>query len=58
MDKVIRAFAEKLGLDFSSIRQSFDGERINPLSTAADLGLEDGDIIDCLEQQVGGCFPI
>jgi len=56
MEKVIKAFAEKLGLDPNTIRLSFDGERIKPSSTPADLGLEDNDIIDCLEQQVGGAF--
>lgn len=56
MEKVIKAFADKLGLDPTSIRLSFDGERISPSSTPSDLGLEDNDVIDCLEQQIGGSF--
>lgn len=56
MEKVIKAFADKLGIDVSSIRLSFDGERISPSSTPAELGLEDNDVIDCLEQQIGGAY--
>ena len=32
----------------------FDGERINQEQTPADLGLEDGDQIDAMVEQLGG----
>mgnify|MGYP001060727878 FL=1 len=56
MDKVLKAFCEKVDVDVSSVRLTFDGRRVEATSTPADLGLENGDVIDIVEQQVGGAF--
>lgn len=54
MEKVIKAFAERIGTDQSSIRLTFDGQRILPTQTAAELELQDNDVIDVMEFMVGG----
>ncbi len=56
MEKVINAFCQKVDVDPSTVRLVFDGRRIEPSQTAADLSLEDQDILDVLEHQVGGSF--
>ncbi|ODO07628.1 hypothetical protein L198_01209 [Cryptococcus wingfieldii CBS 7118] len=42
-------------MGFGINRLIFDGERILDNQTAADLDLEDGDSLDVVLQQVGGC---
>jgi small ubiquitin-related modifier len=37
------------------VRFLFDGTRINPTQTPKDLDMEDGDSIDAMMEQVGGC---
>jgi len=56
MEKVIRAFCEKVDIDMATVRLTFDGRRVEPTQTPTDLSLEDGDILDVLEQQIGGSF--
>ena len=54
--KVFKAYAQKQGIPLDTIRFSFDGDRVvdDESTTAGDLGLEDGDIIDANVAQVGG----
>jgi small ubiquitin-related modifier len=56
MEKVIKAFCSKIGVEPSTVRLTFDGQRIDPKQTSKEIGLEDGDVIDVMEFQVGGSF--
>jgi small ubiquitin-related modifier len=53
--KVFKAFAEKQGKPEASLKFSFDGNRIEPDVTPNDLEMEDGDSIDAMVEQTGGC---
>lgn len=55
MDKVIKAFSDKIGVDPSTLRLTFDGQRVTGTQTAAQIELNDGDVLDIMEFQVGGC---
>ena len=55
MSKVFGAYAQRKGVQQSSLRFLLDGERINPEDTPKSLELEDQDLIDCLLEQYGGC---
>ncbi|BFU18413.1 ubiquitin family protein [Entamoeba histolytica HM-1:IMSS-B] len=54
LKKLMEAFCNKQGLNMSSVRFLSDGVRITPDKTASDLGLQDGDVIDAMMNQVGG----
>ncbi len=54
MEKVLNAFCEKVGVRRDIVRLTFDGTRVQLDHTPAKLGLEDGDALDVMEQQVGG----
>lgn len=55
MGKIFGAYAQRKGVQLSSLRFLLDGERINPEDTSISLELEDGDQIDVLLEQFGGC---
>jgi len=55
MSKVFGAYAQRKGVQQSSLRCLLDGERINPEDTPKSLELEDQDQIDRLLEQYGGC---
>ena len=46
LSKVFNKFCEKLGVAESLVRLEFDGEALNLNSTAEDLEMEDGELID------------
>ena len=48
------AFCNRNGISPRSVRFLFDGERINPNQTPADLDMEDNDVIDVMVEQQGG----
>ena len=54
MGKVFMAFAQRKGVQLSSLRFLLDGERITNEDTPKTLELEDNDQIDCLLEQYGG----
>ena len=54
MLKIMKNYAERVGVPLSSLRFAVDGERIKDADTPASLGLENDDIIDVFQQQVGG----
>ncbi|KJE88408.1 ubiquitin [Capsaspora owczarzaki ATCC 30864] len=54
MSKLIDAYCQRVGINPASVRFLFDGARINGDQTAADVGLEDGDNIDVMQEQTGG----
>jgi len=51
-EKVFEAYANKRNLCPSITTFCFDGARVSGDFTAAQLGMEDGDILDCVLQQV------
>jgi small ubiquitin-related modifier len=54
MSKVFAAYAQRKGVQQTSLRFLLDGERINNDDTPKTLELEDQDQIDCLLEQYGG----
>ena len=55
--KVMHAYCKKVGTDIESVRFLFDGTRLRPEQTPADLDMEDEDEIDAMVQQTGGAGP-
>jgi small ubiquitin-related modifier len=54
MQKVFETYAQRKGVQASSLRFLLDGERIEPESTPKMLELDDQDQIDCMLEQSGG----
>ncbi|KAG8932391.1 hypothetical protein FRC01_014235 [Tulasnella sp. 417] len=54
LTKLQGAYANKVGKDINSIRFLYDGQRIQEDDTPATLGMEEGDAIDVMVEQVGG----
>ncbi|EFJ46058.1 hypothetical protein VOLCADRAFT_105703 [Volvox carteri f. nagariensis] len=55
LDKVFTAYCNKKGQDPSTVRFLYDGTRVHGHSTPDELGMEDGDVLDCVIEQLGGC---
>jgi len=53
MDKVIRLYAQKMGVENSFRGLMLDGEFISEIDTPSSLGLEDDDQIDAFLRQCG-----
>ncbi|GAB5355492.1 hypothetical protein AAMO2058_000210200 [Amorphochlora amoebiformis] len=53
--RLMEAYCQKVGASSDAVRFLFDGDRISPEKTPADLGMEDEDEIDAMVQQTGGC---
>lgn len=53
-EKLFNTIATRRGIQKESFRLMFDGERITGLQTPALLNMEDGDMIDYTNYQVGG----
>ncbi|KAF2765855.1 ubiquitin-like protein [Teratosphaeria nubilosa] len=54
MGKAISAFAQRTEKKKESLRFIFDGDRVLDETTPGDLSLEDGDIIEVYQEQLGG----
>merc|ERR1719146_540763 len=54
LKKLMDAYCGRLGVQAESVRFMFDGDRLNPESSAEDAGMEDGDEIDAMVEQTGG----
>lgn len=54
--KLKRSYAKRANLDLSLVVFLFDQKRIADDDTPASLEMEDGDIIEVKEQQIGGAF--
>mmetsp|Transcript_13915 Transcript_13915/g.30053 ORF Transcript_13915/g.30053 Transcript_13915/m.30053 type:complete len:98 (-) Transcript_13915:352-645(-) len=52
--KVFEAYCQKKAVDINSIRFVYDGVRISKDSSPVELGMEDGDVVDAVVEQVGG----
>lgn len=54
MSKVFETYAQRKGVQSSSLRFLLDGERIEADQTPKMLELDDQDQIDCMLEQTGG----
>ena len=54
MEKVFQTYAQRKGVQASSLRFLLDGERIQGDQTPKQLELDDQDQIDCMLEQMGG----
>ncbi|PVV04327.1 hypothetical protein BB560_001179 [Smittium megazygosporum] len=55
LEKLMHAYCERTGTTINSVRFLFDGQRLSPSNTPAELEMEDGDTIDAMVEQIGGC---
>jgi len=56
MSKVFSTYAQRKGVQVGSLRFLLDGERIKEGDTPKTLELEENDQVDCMLEQVGGCW--
>lgn len=54
LGKLMNAYHKRMGTDSTTTRFLFDGSRINPEDTPASRKMEDKDVIDAMQLQVGG----
>lgn len=54
--KVVDQYCKCTGTERDAVRFLFDGNRIDPQKTAAEIGLHDGDEVDVMIQQFGGDY--
>ena len=54
LEKVMNAFCERQGKVVGTSRFVFEGTKLLKDQTPADHDMEDGDIIDVFEEQLGG----
>ncbi|RKP26949.1 ubiquitin-related domain-containing protein, partial [Syncephalis pseudoplumigaleata] len=54
LKKLMHAYCERQGKSVESVRFLYDGIRILPDNTPAELEMEDDDTIDVMVEQVGG----
>ncbi|KAL7676064.1 hypothetical protein ACOME3_002320 [Neoechinorhynchus agilis] len=54
LGKLMKSYAERVGLPVGTLRFMYDGKRINEGETARHLGMDDEDCIDVYQEQVGG----
>lgn len=52
--KIMSAYCKKVGQDLENVRFLFDGQRVKPENTPAELEMEDEDSVDAMVQQIGG----
>jgi small ubiquitin-related modifier len=56
MMKLKKSYADRTGVSIASLRFLFDGRRINDEDTPKSLGMEDDDVIEVYQEQLGGSF--
>lgn len=54
LKKLMEAYCKRQGLNASTVRFTFDGNRISGSETAEQLEMEDQDVIDAMVEQTGG----
>uniref|UniRef100_A0A914C732 Small ubiquitin-related modifier n=1 Tax=Acrobeloides nanus TaxID=290746 RepID=A0A914C732_9BILA len=54
MGKLKKSYAERTGVNVGSLRFLFDGRRINDEDTPKTLEMEEDDVIEVYQEQVGG----
>ena len=55
MSKIFEAYAQRRGVAANALRFMLDGQRVQADKTADEAAIEDGDQLDALAQQTGGC---
>lgn len=55
MGKLKKSYSDRQGVPVGSLRFLFDGKRINDEETPKTLEMDDGDVIEVYQEQVGGC---
>ncbi|XP_002734041.1 small ubiquitin-related modifier 3-like [Saccoglossus kowalevskii] len=56
LKKLMNAYCDRQGLERTAFRFRFDGQPINEEDTPSKLEMEDEDVIDVFQQQIGGCL--
>ncbi|CAJ0592626.1 unnamed protein product [Cylicocyclus nassatus] len=56
MGKLKKSYADRTGVAVSSLRFLFDGRRINDDDTPKTLEMEEDDVIEVYQEQLGGCY--
>uniref|UniRef100_A0A1I7YNT0 Small ubiquitin-related modifier n=1 Tax=Steinernema glaseri TaxID=37863 RepID=A0A1I7YNT0_9BILA len=54
MGKLKKSYADRTGVNVASLRFLFDGRRINDDDTPKTLDMEEDDVIEVYQEQVGG----
>jgi len=54
MGKLKKSYAERTGVNVNTLRFLFDGRRINDEDTPKSLEMEEDDVIEVYQEQVGG----
>ena len=54
--KVMKAYAKRKGVEVTSLRFSFEGQRITDTDTPVGLDMNDTDQIDVFQEQTGGVW--
>jgi len=54
LDKVFNAYSQRKGVNATSLRFLFDGQRVRGDQTPQDIDMDDGDQLDCMLEQQGG----
>ena len=55
MGKLKKSYADRTGVAVASLRFLFDGRRINDEDTPKSLEMEEDDVIEVYQEQLGGC---
>lgn len=56
LKKLMNAYCDRQSVDLNSIAFLFDGRRLRGEQTPDELEMEEGDEIDAMLHQTGGCF--
>ncbi|XP_052162678.1 small ubiquitin-related modifier 1 isoform X1 [Oryza glaberrima] len=57
LKKLMNAYCDRQSVDMNAIAFLFDGRRLRGEQTPDELEMEDGDEIDAMLHQTGGCLP-
>ncbi|KAB8754773.1 hypothetical protein FH972_026562 [Carpinus fangiana] len=55
LKKLMDAFCDRSGKNPTSVRFLFDGTRVQPTDSPETLDMQDGDMLEVHQEQVGGC---
>ncbi|KAJ1696935.1 hypothetical protein LUZ63_005447 [Rhynchospora breviuscula] len=58
LHKLMKAYCDEKSMDFQSIVFLFEGHRLRGNETPDELEMDDGDEIDAMLHQHGGCFAL
>ncbi|GMH41787.1 hypothetical protein BSKO_09697 [Bryopsis sp. KO-2023] len=55
-EKIMQAYCQKKCLQMGHVRFLYDGERVMGQQTPQEVDMDDGEVIDCVMEQLGGFF--